>query len=51
MGLARKGQVLVMPINVLLDNIAGLGAPVTFGPVWYQTTFPAILTCQQLCDT
>ena len=27
------------PANVLLDNIAGLGAPKTFGPLWQQTTF------------
>jgi hypothetical protein len=28
-----------MAINVLVDNIAGLGAPATFGPAWYQMTF------------
>jgi hypothetical protein len=28
-----------MNVNVLLDDIAGLGAPATFGPAWYQTTF------------
>jgi hypothetical protein len=28
-----------MGVNVLLDNIAGLGAPATFGPLSDQTTF------------
>src|SRR5215471_3541292 len=28
-----------MIVNVLLDDIAGLGAPVIFGPLWYDTTF------------
>ena len=27
------------PAKVLLDNIVGLGAPRTFGPIWHQTTF------------
>src|SRR5215468_332149 len=28
-----------MSVNVLLDKIAGLGAPSAFGPASYQTTF------------